>query len=754
MKAANGSTRKTRSGMNARWITALGLMLGVTTLPAMAQTAPADRLCTAGFNVDYGWFDVTSIDRLGVLEFPGQLTQAGCVPVTPAKLAVQLGGTTLPLSGEATYNNLGTTTPTLTVPLLEPALCEDYYSGTGTAVWNLVIKDANDHDMLGSIGGITALDYILGSGALVPQRVDSVTPWLTCFAGLAPNAVIAGVGVDEDALFADGMESESDLQVVFLDVQGAPLASDILNQAQAAGSDVSFTVRVSNNGTTTAQDVRVREFAPTTAALMGPTVTRVNCIDQGLIGGAGTCSNTGGNSSGIGAQRFAQNIGDLNPGEQREFTLTRRSNSSDVSSNQPLALIQVAAFSAPDASVEVNRADNSRSLRIRVVENFSPTADGKSVTTLEDTPIGIVLTGSDPEGDSLTFHVASNPSHGTLTGTPPSLTYTPNADYYGSDSFTYTANDGTTSSAPATVSITVTAVDDGPRVKDLLPPVEYYEGDDNIVIDLSNAFEDIEGEAFTLSRSGDALPDGLFFSAAAKMILSTGPLSNASAGTYSITVTATNSGTPPTASQTFIITVHNVNQDPVVSSTPLEDRIDGEGNTITGFSVATAFEDSDPGDELIFSVPPGTLPPGVVLEPNTGLISGTLSQTAAVGSPYTITITADDQQGGTISDSFVWTVNAENVAPVATGVLGNDVAFVGTVLTVYTEAELLAVFTDEDEDALEITVSGLPDGVDYEAGVRIHGAPEVGTEALYTITVRATDPFGLFDETTFHLGVY
>ncbi|MCX7563399.1 Ig-like domain-containing protein [Xanthomonadaceae bacterium XH05] len=737
--------------MNARWITALGLMLGVTTLPAMAQTAPADRLCTAGFNVDYGWFDVTSIDRLGVLEFPGQLTQAGCVPVTPAKLAVQLGGTTLPLSGEATYNNLGTTTPTLTVPLLEPALCEDYYSGTGTAVWNLVIKDANDHDMLGSIGGITALDYNLGSGALVPQRVDSVTPWLTCFAGLAPNAVIAGVGVDEDALFADGMESESDLQVVFLDVQGAPLASDILNQAQAAGSDVSFTVRVSNNGTTTAQDVRVREFAPTTAALMGPTVTRVNCIDQGLIGGAGTCSNTGGNSSGIGAQRFAQNIGDLNPGEQREFTLTRRSNSSDVSSNQPLALIQVAAFSAPDASVEVNRADNSRSLRIRVVENFSPTADGKSVTTLEDTPIGIVLTGSDPEGDPLTFQVASGPSHGSLSGVAPNLTYTPAADYFGSDSFTYTANDGTTSSAPATVSISITAVNDGPRVEVPLPDKVFDEGETGIWIPLGSAFTDPEGDSFTISLSGDPLPQGLIFNATGQVILDVAPLSNTSAGVYSIVVTATNAGTPPSVSQTFTITVNNVNQDPVVSNTPLSDRTDDEGDTVS-FSVASGFDDADVDDELVFSLTAGSLPPGISLTPN-GAVTGTLGQTAAANSPYTLTITADDQQGGTVSDSFVWTVEAVNVPPQAVGTLSDRVWPVGVPLEIL-GSELHAAFSDADGDVLTLSVSGLPTGLFFfPATSNISGAPVAGTEGDHVITVTATDPGNLSETLQFTITV-
>ncbi len=47
------------------------------------------------------------------------------------------------------------------------------------------------------------------------------------------------------------------------------------------------------------------------------------------------------------------------------------------------------------------------------------------------------------------------PENGTLSGTAPNLTYTPNSGYRGADSFTYTANDGVVDSAPATVSITV-----------------------------------------------------------------------------------------------------------------------------------------------------------------------------------------------------------------------------------------------------------------------------------------------------------
>ena len=480
------------------------------------------------------------------------------------------------------------------------------------------------------------------------------------------------------------------------------------NQAQATGADVSFRVRVSNHGSVAAQDVRIREFVPTASTVVGPTVERVACIDHGPAGnGTSPCSSTGGNSNGIGTNRFAQNIGNLAPGAHRDFTLTRRSNSTDFGANQAPALIQVAVFSKPDAAVEVDSSDNSRSLRIRMVENDSPTADSKSVTTDEDTSVGIVLSGSDPEGDSLTFSVAGNPSNGTLSGTAPNLTYTPDADYFGSDSFTYTANDGTTSSAPATVSITVTAVNDGPRVSNQLPDVEYDEGDDDIWISLDGAFMDPEGDAFTVTVSG-TLPTGVIYNPTGNVILSTGPLGNTTAGDYTITLTATETATSLTATQQFTITVHNVNEAPTVSSTPVQDRTDDEGDAIS-FSVAAGFTDPDLDNVLVFSVTGGSLPSGISLAAN-GTMSGTLSQTAAVNSPYTITVMADDQQGGTITDDFVWTINVVNVPPVVSGALGTKIALVGMELSVYSETELLAVFTDVDGDPLEITVSGLRRG--------------------------------------------
>lgn len=94
--------------------------------------------------------------------------------------------------------------------------------------------------------------------------------------------------------------------------------------------------------------------------------------------------------------------------------------------------------------------------------NHPPTAGAQSVTTAEDVATAITLAGSDPDGDELAYTLATLPAHGLLTGMLPNLTYTPTANYSGADSFTFTVNDGELTSAPATVSITVTAVNDAP----------------------------------------------------------------------------------------------------------------------------------------------------------------------------------------------------------------------------------------------------------------------------------------------------
>jgi large repetitive protein len=94
--------------------------------------------------------------------------------------------------------------------------------------------------------------------------------------------------------------------------------------------------------------------------------------------------------------------------------------------------------------------------------NDAPMAIDQAVTTTEDTSKAITLTGSDPDGTPVSFTVATQPSHGSLSGTAPNVTYTPAANYHGPDSFTFTVSDGVATSLPATVDITVTPVNDPP----------------------------------------------------------------------------------------------------------------------------------------------------------------------------------------------------------------------------------------------------------------------------------------------------
>jgi hypothetical protein len=93
---------------------------------------------------------------------------------------------------------------------------------------------------------------------------------------------------------------------------------------------------------------------------------------------------------------------------------------------------------------------------VLVHPNWLPVANQQGVTVTQNSSQSFTLTGSDPEGASLTYSVTDTLLHGVLTGTAPNnLTYTPNPDYQGLDSFTFTVNDGYTDSAPGVVSFWV-----------------------------------------------------------------------------------------------------------------------------------------------------------------------------------------------------------------------------------------------------------------------------------------------------------
>ncbi len=96
--------------------------------------------------------------------------------------------------------------------------------------------------------------------------------------------------------------------------------------------------------------------------------------------------------------------------------------------------------------------------------NDAPVGADGTVTTLEDTAIAGNVVMTDVDGNPLTASVVTGPAHGTLTfdSNSGAFSYTPDADYNGTDSFTYKVNDGTADSAIQTININITPVNDAP----------------------------------------------------------------------------------------------------------------------------------------------------------------------------------------------------------------------------------------------------------------------------------------------------
>jgi hypothetical protein len=152
--------------------------------------------------------------------------------------------------------------------------------------------------------------------------------------------------------------------------------------------------------------------------------------------------------------------------------------------------------------------------------------------------------------------------------------------------------------------------------------------------------------------------------------------------------------------QSFTIDVANTNDAPVLVPVGVGtgDQTFAQGDTVN-FDTSVGFSDPD-GDTLTYSAT--GLPPNLALDPNTGILSGTLTNDDAVGGPdYSVVITADDGNTGTVDDDFTLTVDNVNDAP----------SFTSTEVTAATEGVQYSydvVAEDIDGDAVTITAVALP----------------------------------------------
>lgn len=140
--------------------------------------------------------------------------------------------------------------------------------------------------------------------------------------------------------------------------------------------------------------------------------------------------------------------------------------------------------------------------------NDPPVAEDDAVATLEDTPVvvDVLANDSDVDGDPFTVDAVTQPAHGSAAINPDgTVTYTPEANYCGSDSFTYTVSDGNDGTDTAQVTVTVECVNDPPIARD---DIGVYEGQPVIFIDVLANDEDPEGDSLEIVGVSQPSPCG------------------------------------------------------------------------------------------------------------------------------------------------------------------------------------------------------------------------------------------------------
>ncbi|MBI5965682.1 MAG: tandem-95 repeat protein [Chloroflexi bacterium] len=268
--------------------------------------------------------------------------------------------------------------------------------------------------------------------------------------------------------------------------------------------------------------------------------------------------------------------------------------------------------------------------------NDAPIANSQSVTTDEDTPKDITLSGSDVDYDALTYSIGIAPVHGVLSGTAPNLTYTPDADFSGDDSFTFTVNDGSATSDAATVSIRVGPINDAPVCLSLSLVT-----DEDTSSTLSPSCTDVDNAVLShqivgLAQHGTAAVDA--------NLLSYVPGENYN-GPDSFTYKASD-GLLDSNTVSVTVSVVPVNDAPVLIQPAAQTNVELE-------IVSLQLSASDPESDA-FTYAASGLPQGLSIDENTGLISGTLSNTS--GGIHTVTVTVTDSHAAASTRNFTWTV--------------------------------------------------------------------------------------------------
>ena len=321
-------------------------------------------------------------------------------------------------------------------------------------------------------------------------------------------------------------------------------------------------------------------------------------------------------------------------------------------------------------------------------------SDPSNQVHAEGDAVLFTLGATDADGDLLSFTATGLPGGVALDGATGQvsgvLSYSAAA---GSPySVTVTVSDGVLTDE-ASFTWTVLDTNRAPTLT-LLADQQNAEGD---VVALAFGANDPDG-GVSLDFTATGLPGGLVLDPATAQISGTLDYSAAAGSPFAAVVTASDGTLSASVSFTWIVT--ETNRAPSLAA--LGDRSDDEGQ-----AVAVQLAGSDPDDDPL-SYSASGLPPDLAIDPDSGLISGALTYSAAGGSPYRVEVTVTD---GELSDTreLSWAIGETNAVPTLTA-SADQFGAEGDAVAVSVAA------ADPDGDTLSFGAVGLPPGVTLDAG--------------------------------------
>ena len=166
-------------------------------------------------------------------------------------------------------------------------------------------------------------------------------------------------------------------------------------------------------------------------------------------------------------------------GDELVYSVVDSPQNGNITINKNIATYISSSDTAKEDSFTFSANDNilnseKATVTINIIQiNDVPIAYSQNVSVVEDQSLEIILNGIDNDKDEFTFSITGNPINGEAALNDNKVIYKPKAGYFGSDSFIFEINDGTDSSDPASVTITITSNDfdeDGVLNKDDICP--------------------------------------------------------------------------------------------------------------------------------------------------------------------------------------------------------------------------------------------------------------------------------------------